>query len=150
MAYCRVIDGRVVEVWRVEELPPLTEEMAALYIPCADTVEEGYIETSPGVFEPWTDPDYLEKLRAKVIAEITAHGLSLIAAQVPALNSLDMVGLMATLWPHLTTPDTSPELFYCREVYNFALGRIETAKTADQTTLEAYDAIDDNWPDLPA
>ena len=148
MAFCRVVDGRVVEVMLVEDLPPLHEDVAALFQACPDTVEEGWEETAPGVFEPWVDPNYLENLRAQRIAEIKAHGLGLIASAVPALNTLDMVSLMVTIWPHLNTPDTSADLFYCREVYNFALGRISDAQIADQTTLENYDATTDNWPTL--
>lgn len=150
MAFCRVIDGRVVEVWHVSELPPLTAELAALYVPCDDIVEEGYAETSPGVFEPFVPAVDVEALRLEVINSIKKYATNLMAAQIEALQSFEMVGFLAEIWAHLVDPATNTDLDYCKDVYIFAKNEISLAKTATQAQLEGYDITSRPWPTPPA
>jgi len=151
MAFCRVDKNDfVIEVWDVAELPPLTQEITDLYIPCDATVQEGYQQTSPGVFEPYVPPIDVEALRLEVINSIKKHGANLMAAQIDAFQDFDTVGLIAELWPTIDTTQASQALLYCKDVYLFGRGRIQMAQTADQATLEGYNVTADNWPSVPA
>jgi len=146
MAFCRVENDRVIEVWDVSELPPLTQEITDLYIPCDATVKEGYQQTSPGVFEPYVNPNALEELRANVKLSIKKYASNLMADKIAIFEDFDAIGLVAEIWPMMDSTQASVDMIYCKDVYVFAKSELNLANSATQTQLENYDVTARSWP----
>lgn len=85
MAFCRVINGRVAEVWQAIELPPLHPDAAAQYVECAPDVEMGWSEDGAGGFIPYA-PTQAE-LNAARTAEIMARLSEIDLLSVRALRA---------------------------------------------------------------
>lgn len=144
--YARIENSAVVELWNVDELPPLHPAIAALYVAVPDgvTPEPGWIYDGETFTAPTAD---IETLRASVAAKIRGYALGLIGGRVPALSTFEMVELMVALWPALNDPASNANLAYCRDVYVFAKQRLTvTLPAATLEQLQAYVVEDDAWP----
>lgn len=150
MAFCRVENDRVVEVWDVAELPPLTQEIADLYEPCDAGVQEGYVRDGAGGFEPYVPPVDIEALRLEVKNSIKKYAQNLMADRVEAFDDFAMIDFMATvLWAMLDTTQAGAEILYCKDVYQFAKNELTLANGATQAQLEGYDVTARAWPVMP-
>lgn len=116
--FAQVRDGRVVELWDVEELPPLAEDIAALYFPAPDGVSVGWTfdgeafaepvfvdertwqrKRQDAIVEEWSIYQQLEALteatmgRPEKLSELTAH-IQALKAEFPlvALAEVEDVG----------------------------------------------------------
>jgi len=89
----------------------------------------------------------LETMRANKGDEIKAYALGLMQARIPALDSFAMVAFLKTLWPVLSAPGDQPDLAYVRDVYVYAIGKLDQLSTATRVQIEGYDpAQDTGWP----
>jgi len=89
----------------------------------------------------------LPELRRSKSDEIKSYALSLMQARIPALDSFAMVAFLKTLWPVLSAPGDQPDLAYVRDVYVYAIGKLDQLSTATRKQIEGYDpAQDTGWP----
>lgn len=97
----------------------------------------------------WTIPPLkqLKISRRLKIIETSNFGVQRINAHLPAINNLDQVELIKTLWSTLNNPGSVPELAASRDIYIYASNKIAEIKTMDQATVDAYDpATDPSFP----
>ena len=80
-------------------------------------------------------------------AATKAEAITRISAAVPALNSMDMVEFMVSLWPMLDTASAPAEITQARDIYQIAKTTIQTIDTLTQVELDAFDAeTSPSWP----
>ena len=80
-------------------------------------------------------------------AATKVEGIARIAAEVPALNSMEMVEFMVSLWPMLDTGSAPANILAARDIYQVAKSTLTAIDGMDQVALDAFDAATSPaWP----